>query len=158
MNTILKRELTIEEKRFYLGIFQEIYEEFVETYELDYNNACLEYGDRYVTCIVEAPNHLTLSLQINVNEVVSETLNDFEEIIETDELMAVIKEDLLDELEGAFIKAVYELDSDDFFNEVWSYEFAEHNHFKPGQFMEMLEEDNEYFEEVYRQIILNNRG
>lgn len=158
MNTALKRELTIEEKRFYQGIFHEIYDDFVTTYELDYNNACLEYGDTSVICIVEAPNHLTLSLQINVNEVVSETLNDFEEIIETDELMAVIKEDLLDELEGAFIKAVYELDIDDFFNEVWSYEFAEHNHFKPGQFMEMLEEDNEYFEEVYRQNILNNRG
>lgn len=158
MNTVLKRELTIEEKGFYQGIFHEIYDDFVTNYELDYNNACLEYGDRYVTCIVEAPNHLTLSLQINVNEVVSETLNDFEEILETDELMAVIKEDLLDELEGAYIKAVYELDIDEFFNEVWSYAFAEHNHFKPGQFMEMLEEDNEYFEEVYRQIIVNNRG
>ncbi|CAI3388102.1 hypothetical protein CIRMBP1247_01403 [Enterococcus cecorum] len=158
MNTVLKRELTIEEKRFYQRIFHEIYEEFVETHELDYNNACLEYGNRYVTCIVEAPNHLTLSLQINVNEVVSETLNDFEEILETDELMAVIKEDLLDELEGVYIKAVYELDIDEFFNEVWSYAFAEHNHFKPGQFMEMLEEDNEYFEEVYRQIIVKNRG
>lgn len=70
----------------------------------------------------------------------------------------MIKEDLLDELEGAYIKAVYELDIDEFFNEVWSYAFAEHNHFKPRQFMEMLEEDNEYFEEVYRQIIVNNRG
>ena len=158
MNTALKRELTIGEKRLYQGIFRVIYDGFIETYELDYNNACLEYGNRYVTCIVEAPNHLTLSLQINVNEVVSETLNDFEEILEAGGLIAVIKEDLLDELEGAFIKAVYELNIDDFFNEVWSYEFAAHNHFKPSQFIQMLEEDNDYFEEVYRQIILNNRG
>ena len=158
MNTALKRELTIEEKRFYQGIFRVIYDEFIETYELDYNNACIEYGDTSVICIVEAPNHLTLSLQLKIDEIVSETLNDFEEILEADELIAVIKEDLLDELEGAYIKAVYELDIDEFFNEVWSYAFAEHNHFKPGQFMEMLEEDNEYFEEVYRQIIVNNRG
>ena len=158
MNTALKRKIDIEEKEYYRGIFQDIYDEFIETYELDYNNACIEYGDKNVTCIVEAPNHLTLSLQLKIDEIVSETLNDFEEILEADELIAVIKEDLLDELEGAFIKAVYELNIDDFFNEVWSYEFASHNHFKPSQFMEMLEEDNDYFEEVYRQIIFKNRG
>lgn len=158
MNTALKRALSVEEKKVYQGIFREIYDEFVENYKLDYNNARIEYGNTYVTCIVEAPNHLTLSLPININEIVSDTLNDFEEILEIDELLAVLKEDLLDELEGAVVKAVYELDIDDFFNEVWSYEFASHNHFKPSQFMEMLEEDNDYFEEVYRQIILKNRG
>jgi hypothetical protein len=41
-----------------------------------------------------------------------------------------------------------EFDADEQFMELWSKEFAEHNHFSPSQFIRMLQEDEKSFRGV----------
>ncbi|WP_044005996.1 hypothetical protein [Ligilactobacillus salivarius] len=43
-------------------------------------------------------------------------------------------------------------DADDEFEELWSYEFGQHNHFRPSQFIEMLLDDEDYFIECSKKM------
>jgi len=43
------------------------------------------------------------------------------------------------------IKKLENFDADDYFTELWSFEFAKLNNFTPLQFITMLKEDEEYF-------------
>ena len=46
------------------------------------------------------------------------------------------------------IELLENFDADERFMEIWSKDFAEHNHFKPSQFIRMLQEDEETFREL----------
>jgi hypothetical protein len=72
---------------------------------------------------VEAPNnadvHIWVKVNDNINDIISDTAKQLE----------------------AF-------DADERFMELWSKEFAEHNHFLPSHFIRMLQEDEESFSGV----------
>jgi hypothetical protein len=46
------------------------------------------------------------------------------------------------------IESFYDFDADERFTELWSKEFADHNHLLPIQFIKMLQEDEESFGEL----------
>jgi len=55
------------------------------------------------------------------------------------------KDDEIDDIILKTIEQLEEFDADNEFMELWSVDFAKHNHFKPSQFIRMLQEDEETF-------------
>ena len=104
-------------------------ENIIDRYLLDYNNAevYLQEGILYMT--VEAPNHATVGLDINLNDW---SLN--EKIAEKIILKAIIER-------------IRTFDADDEFDDLWSTEFGRHNGFRASEFIKMLQEDEEFFKE-----------
>jgi hypothetical protein len=90
---------------------------------IDNSNIChvTEQGDDYF--LVEASNnadvHVWVKENDNINDIISDTARQLEEF-----------------------------DADERFMELWSKEFAEHNHFSPSQFIKMLQEDEKTFRDV----------
>jgi hypothetical protein len=58
------------------------------------------------------------------------------------------KDDDIDTIIPKTIRQLEEFDADNEFMELWSVEFANHNHFKPSQFIKMLQEDEKSFREL----------
>jgi hypothetical protein len=58
------------------------------------------------------------------------------------------KGDDIDEIISRTIEQLENFDADERFTELWSKEFAGHNHFKPSQFLKMLQEDEASFKEL----------
>ncbi|WP_241964986.1 hypothetical protein [Staphylococcus simulans] len=91
------------------------------------NSEVYKEGDS-IFSVIEAPNHTTLHIQLNIEELKNE------------------KSGLRFYIFNEYEKHINEFDVDDYFNELWSQEFGEHNHFTPSQFLKILEEDKAYFE------------
>ncbi|MDQ7134595.1 hypothetical protein [Staphylococcus aureus] len=91
------------------------------------NSEVYKEGDS-IFSVIEAPNHTTLHIQLNIEELKNE------------------KSGLRFYIFNEYEKSINEFDIDDYFNELWSQEFGEHNHFTPSQFLRILEEDKAYFE------------
>jgi hypothetical protein len=87
------------------------------------SNICVvtETGDNYF--LVEAPNnadvHIWVEKDADINNIICKT-----------------------------IKQLEEFDADEQFMELWDVNFANHNHFKPSQFIKMLQEDEESLKEL----------
>lgn len=81
-----------------------------------------------IVTIIEAPNHTTLSIELDIEELKNE------------------KSGLRFYVFNEYEKHINEFDVDEYFNEIWSEAFGEHNQFTPSQFLKMLEEDKAYFE------------
>ena len=102
-------------------------EEFIETGSLDHGNSEVFVQNDEIYMVVEAPNNATMGYSVP---------------------------------EGSTMEDVYELniahmedfDADDEFTEMWSREFGEHNGFSPSGFLEMLQEDEEYFRKTAKQL------
>ena len=77
--------------------------------------------------VVEAPNNATWQIQFE-------------------------KSDDIDSIISKTIEQLEEFDADERFTEYWSADFANHNHFKPSQFLKMLQEDEVSFEELAREL------
>ncbi len=58
------------------------------------------------------------------------------------------KKDDIDNIISCTIEQLRDFDADERFMELWSREFAEHNHFTPSQFLNMLQEDEASFKEL----------
>ena len=101
----------------------DIAQRVMEEYELDYDNGEVFEQDDGVYMTVEAPNHATIGV-------------DFDK--DSDE-QTILREvaDFMDSF-----------DADDEFDELWSREFGEHNHFTPSQFIHMLMEDERFYRET----------
>jgi hypothetical protein len=54
-------------------------------------------------------------------------------------------DDTIDEIISKAINTLESFDADNEFMELWSVDFAKHNHFKPSQFIRMLQEDEASF-------------
>ena len=104
-------------------------ENIIDRYLLDYNNAevYLQEGILYMT--VEAPNHATVGLDINLNDW---SLN--EKIAEKIILKAIVER-------------IRTFDADDEFDDLWSTEFGRHNGFRASEFIKMLQEDETFFKD-----------
>jgi len=90
---------------------------------IDSSKTCYvtETGEDYF--VVEAPNNADVHVH-------------YEEYDEIDDIISCT----IDKLEN--------FDADEQFMELWSIEFANHNHFSPSQFIRMLQEDEETFKEL----------
>lgn len=73
--------------------------------------------------IIEAPNNATWQIQFE-------------------------KDDEIDDIILKTIEQLEKFDADNEFTELWSVDFAKHNHFKPSQFIKMLQEDEASFKEL----------
>jgi len=83
---------------------------------------CIEETDEDYF-VIEAPNNATWQIQFekgdNIDSIISKTIMQLEEF-----------------------------DADNEFMELWSVDFAKRNHFKPSQFLKMLQEDEASFKEL----------
>lgn len=104
-------------------------ENIIDRYLLDYNNAevYLQEGILYMT--VEAPNHATIGVDINLNDWI---LN-----------KRVAEKIIL----KAIVERIRTFDADDEFDDLWSTEFGRHNGFRASEFIKMLQEDEKFFKE-----------
>ena len=57
-------------------------------------------------------------------------------------------DDDIDDILYRTIELLERLDADERFMELWSKDFAEHNHFSPSQFIRMLQEDEASLKEL----------
>lgn len=55
------------------------------------------------------------------------------------------KDSIISYIINQYKKIIQEFDIDEVFNELWSYDFAKRNQFKPSEFIKILESDIEYF-------------
>lgn len=105
--------------------------EIINYYWLDYNNAETELQEEILYMTVEAPNHATVEVSIDLSDWVLEDKKMVKKII----LRAVAEK-------------IRTFNADDEFDELWSDEFGKHNGFRPSEFIHMLQEDEEYFREL----------
>ncbi|GHT66183.1 hypothetical protein FACS189452_01630 [Bacteroidia bacterium] len=61
-------------------------------------------------------------------------------------------EDEISDIISKTISQLQDFDADEQFMELWSVDFANHNHFSPSQFIKMLQEDEETFRELARKL------
>lgn len=85
-----------------------------------------------IVSIIEAPNHTTIPIQLNIEDL-KDNRNNF--------ISFVIKE---------YQISLESFDVDEIFNELWSESFGKHNNFKPSEFLRILEQDKAYFEQVLK--------
>ncbi|PTJ33623.1 hypothetical protein BU033_12760 [Staphylococcus simulans] len=77
--------------------------------------------------VIEAPTHTTIPIQLDIEELKNE------------------KSGFRFYIFNEYEKHINEFDVDEYFNEIWSDAFGEHNQFTPSQFLKILEKDNAYF-------------
>mgnify|MGYP007022641280 CR=1 FL=1 len=105
-------------------VTQENLEAFLEAGGLQYGNAEISVypdGSPYVS--IEGPNHATLTVNV------------------------VDAEDTMGDVYAEAANRMEDFDPEEEFNELWSRQFGEHNHYTPSQFLAMLNADAEFFEE-----------
>ncbi len=66
----------------------------------------------------------------------------------SDVFINIEQTDEIEDIISCTIERFTDFDADERFMELWSREFAEHNHFKPSQFLKMLQEDEASFKEL----------
>lgn len=84
-------------------------------------------GQPVINVNIEAPNHTTLSIQFNHLEINK------------------LKSHFMTTYASKAIETINLFDPDETFNELWSQSFAEHNNFKPSEFINILQEDQQFF-------------
>ncbi|OZG59903.1 hypothetical protein BLEM_2078 [Bifidobacterium lemurum] len=96
-------------------------ERIIEDFDLDYGNAETSIQDGYLYMTVEAPNHATVSVDVDGT---------------ADE----------ERLRRFLATAMDDFDPDEEFDKLWSSDFAELNGFTPSGFIGMLQEDKDFFD------------
>ena len=66
--------------------------------------------------------------------------------------ISIEKDDDIDDIISRTIERFEDFDTDEQFMELWSKDFAEHNHFKPSQFIRMLQEDEKSFHNLAKKL------
>jgi len=69
-----------------------------------------------------------------------------------DVFVNIEKENNIGDIIFRTIERLKDFDADEQFMELWSKDFAEHNHFKPSQFIRMLQEDEASFKELAHEL------
>jgi len=80
---------------------------------------------------MEAPRHTTLTIVFEKDDQVE------------------LEADFDNYLDKKVQERIADFDVDETFEEMWSISFGEHNGFTPRDFMQILEDDKEYFESLY---------
>lgn len=149
MNALQERTITMSLYQYYQGLLEEVYREFLDTYELDWGNIGIYFHEKTATCVVNAPQHLQLSLEFELYAFILDyPIEELEKLGREEK-----KAELQDALCGHFIDAYSQLDIESYFDEIWCDKFGEFNHCKPTQFLKVLQEDKAHFQKVYQEII-----
>jgi hypothetical protein len=91
-------------------------------------------GGREIISTIEAENHTTIHVVINILDLKMHILN------------------LKDYILAIYESAIELFDVDDEFESLWSIEFGRHNGFSPRYFISILEEDEAYFKEQLKEL------
>ncbi|HDZ8777270.1 TPA: hypothetical protein RUV26_002475, partial [Staphylococcus aureus] len=83
--------------------------------------------DDVIFSVIESPNHTTITINLNVNDLKEN------------------KDSIISYIINQYQKIIQEFDIDEVFNELWSDDFSNRNQFKPSEFIKILESDMEYF-------------
>lgn len=111
--------------------------DFINKYELDYGNGYVTVENNDAELVVEAPNNATCHIYFYEEiETLKEIYNANDNNISDDEILNTI----LPEIKAS----LYEFDADNEFCDIWSPNFQ----YLPSKFIQMLQEDEEYFKEV----------
>lgn len=114
---------------------------FIDHYNLAHGNSEVDVCDDGVIIVVEAPRHTVLSLDMRDDfELFEALLNEKDKQEQVSLIHNRIKE--------LFIEAVNDFDVDDEFNELWSSGFSSRNGFSAREFIDLLSNDQTFFEEV----------
>ncbi|MCH4519537.1 hypothetical protein [Staphylococcus haemolyticus] len=105
----------------------ETIEQINEELSFNNNNSDVVHQDHEIISTIEAENHTTIEVIINIFILKLHTLN------------------LKDYILEVYEKAIEEFDVDNEFDSLWSSEFGRHNGFSPREFIAILEEDEAYF-------------
>lgn len=114
---------------------------FIDHNVLAYGNSEVDVYDDGVIIVVEAPRHTVLSLDMRGDFELFEALLNEED---KQERVTLIH----DRIKGLFIEAVNDFDVDDEFDELWSSGFSSRNNFSAREFIDLLSNDQTFFEEV----------
>lgn len=142
--------MTISTISDYRVLLEEVFEEFVQEYQLDHGGAWLEFDiENNAFCIFEAPKQLKVRFMFELYDFILDyPEEEFKKLSEQER-----KEELADALRGHFLHAVSELDIDDYFDEKWSPEFGRENYLRPSQYIKQLQEDKAYLIQIYHEIV-----
>ncbi|MCA1235762.1 hypothetical protein LC188_07575 (plasmid) [Staphylococcus aureus] len=120
-------EMVIYKKRFSHINLIKLIEDINENLGLVNINSEVFIEDDVIISIIEAPNHTTITINLNVNDLKEN------------------KDSIISYIINQYQKIIQEFDIDEVFNELWSHDFAKRNQFKPSEFIKILESDIEYF-------------
>ncbi|MGJ8462392.1 hypothetical protein ACSGFZ_03675 [Staphylococcus haemolyticus] len=98
------------------------------------NNSEVVQEGREIISTIEAENHTTIHVVINILDLKMHILN------------------LKDYILAIYESAIELFDVDDEFESLWSIEFGRHNGFSPRYFISILEEDEAYFKEQLKEL------
>lgn len=109
--------------------YENVAAEIIEKHNLDHGNSEISFGETHMDVTIEAPNHSTVTVTIPLDhELTDEEIN--WQIREEIEQMAM------------------DFDAEQTFEELWSPEFSEHNKMSAFTFARILQEDEEFFQEL----------
>lgn len=112
----------------------EIIEQVNEELSFNGNNSEVVQEGREIISTIEAENHTTIHVVINILDLKMHILN------------------LKDYILAIYESAIELFDVDDEFESLWSIEFGRHNGFSPRYFISILEEDEVYFKEQLKEL------
>ncbi|MCI2910956.1 hypothetical protein [Staphylococcus hominis] len=98
------------------------------------NNSEVVHQDHEIISTIEAKNHTTIAVVINILDLKMHTLN------------------LKDYILAIYEKAIEEFDVDEEFESLWTIKFGRHNGFSPREFIRILEEDEAYFKDQLNEL------
>lgn len=112
----------------------ETIEQVNEELSFNGNNSEVVHQDHEIISTIEAKNHTTIAVVINIFDLKMHTLN------------------LKDYILAIYEKAIEEFDVDEEFESLWSIKFGRHNGFSPREFIAILEEDEAYFKDQLNEL------
>ncbi|MGX0176176.1 hypothetical protein [Staphylococcus hominis] len=112
----------------------ETIEQVNEELSFNGNNSEVVHQDHEIISTIEAKNHTTIAVVINILDLKMHTLN------------------LKDYILAIYEKAIEEFDVDEEFESLWTIKFGRHNGFSPREFIGILEEDEAYFKDQLNEL------
>lgn len=106
--------------------------------DICFNNSEVYFDDKElrILSVIEGYNHTTLTVEFDKKDI---------EFMQR----GYMKETIL----KRYLMRINDFDVDEEFNMLWSSTFAEHNQFKPSEFLRILEEDKSQFENINYSLI-----
>lgn len=118
---------------------EDIFQDLVDDYSLDYGNGEITFEndwDVWINAVIEAPNNSTIQVVIDGSDYQA-LFNDGNGELEDSSTIRGI-------LASEIHKAIEEWDAEETFKELWSRDFQ----YSPFEFVDMLREDEEFFNNV----------
>ena len=109
--------------------YENVATEIIEKYDLDYGNSEIYFSGTHMDVTIEALNHSTVTVTIPLDHELTEG-----------EIDSQIRKEM-----G---KVAMDFDAEETFEELWSPEFSEHNNMSAFTFVKILQEDEEFFQEL----------